>query len=322
MLPPIRTKADEAIALPPNNLVVSTEDSMSGFEPKRLFERGPEGRFDDCAFVEGFDSRLDGRSLVAADLDGDGDLDLVMTTRNAAHLQLFENIGAPGNAFELELHSLHGHPEADGAVVHVEGVGAFPVVLNRGYSSSTDPAVHVGLGARREARVSVQWRSGVTEDVGLIASGARVRATEGTGKVEPVRAFGEGRRVAPRPFPSKVSDLPVPKGAGPTVVQLFMESCQPCRDEVPALNELSKQGLRVFGLGLHDEQALPKVREALKMTYGVARLPEVVAEAFESGGGLALPTLLVYGADGRLTRVIAGAGNLPPVLDELKLTPR
>jgi thiol-disulfide isomerase/thioredoxin len=316
----IRTKADEAVSLPPNNLTVSTEDSMSGFEPKRLFERGPEGRFDDCAFVEGFDSRLDGRSLVAADLDGDGDLDLLMTTRNAAHLQLFENIGAPANAFELELHSVHGHPEADGAVVHVEGIGAFPVVLNRGYSSSVDPAVHVGLGARSGARVRVQWRSGVTEDVGVVAAGSRVRATEGTGKTEPVRPFTGGRRVPPRPFPANVSALPVPKGAGPTVVQLFMESCQPCREEVPALNALSKKGLRVFGLGLHDQKALPKVREALKMTYEVAPLPEAVAEAFESGGGLALPTLLIYGADGVLTRVIAGAGNLPPVLDELKLT--
>lgn len=301
-------------------MTATSEDSMSGFEPKRLFARGPDGKFDDCAFVEGFDSRLDGRSLVAADLDGDGDLDLVMTTRNGPHLQVFENVGAPGNAFELELHSVKGHPEADGAVVHVEGVGAFPVVLDRGYSSSTDPAVHVGLGARHDARVRVQWRSGVTEDVGVIAAGARVRATEGSGAVQPVKAFSEGRRVPARPFPSKVGDLPVPQGAGPTVVQLFMESCKPCREEVPALNALSKSGLRVFGLGLHDAPALPKVRAAMKMTYEVAPLPDAVAEAFESGGGLALPTLLVYGADGTLMRVISGAGNLPPVLDELQLT--
>ncbi len=304
-------------------MTASSEDSMSGFEPKRLFARGADGRFDDCAFVEGFDSRLDGRSLVAADLDGDGDLDLVMTTRNGPHLQLFENVGAPGQAFELELHAVHGHPEADGTVVHVEGVGAFPVVLNRGYSSSTDPAVHVGLGTRQSARVRVQWRSGVTEDVGVVAAGARVRATEGAGKVEPVRAFTEGRRLPARPFPAKVSDLPLPRGEGPTVVQLFMQSCKPCREEVPALNALSKKGkVHVFGLGLHDDNALPKVRAAMKMTYEVAPLPEPVAEAFESGGGLALPTLLVYGADGVLMRVISGAGNLPPVLDELKLDAR
>jgi thiol-disulfide isomerase/thioredoxin len=307
------------LALPPSNMTATSEDSMSGFEPKRLFARGGDGRFDDCAFVEGFDSRLDGRSLVAADLDGDGDLDLVMTTRNGPHLQVFENVGAPGKAFELELHAVKGHPEADGAVVHVEGVGAFPVMLNRGYSSSTDPAVHVGLGTRAGARVRVQWRSGVTEDVGVVAAGARVRATEGAGTVELVRPFAEGRRQPARPFPAKVSDLPVPKHEGPTVVQLFMQSCKPCREEVPALNGLAKKGLHVFGLGLHDEKALPKVRAALKMTYEVAPLPEPVAEAFESGGGLALPTLLVYGADGVLRRVISGAGNLPPVLDELKL---
>ena len=52
-------------------------ESFSGWEPKKLFTR-PAGaeRFDDVAWTWGFDSRADGRSLIAADLDGDGDLDL------------------------------------------------------------------------------------------------------------------------------------------------------------------------------------------------------------------------------------------------------
>jgi thiol-disulfide isomerase/thioredoxin len=296
-----------------------TDDSISGYEPKKLFHRGGDGRFDDCAFVEGFDSRLDGRSLVAADLDGDGDLDLLMSTRNGSRLQLFENVGASGTALEVELKSTRGHPEADGALVLVDGVGAFPVVLNRGYVSSVDPVVHVGLDAHGSAHVRVKWRSGVTEDFGTVEAGGRVRATEGTGKVERVRAFQSPRPVVLPAYPATVGELPLSPGEGPTVVQLFMQSCKPCRDEVPALNALNQRGVRVVGLGLHSAAELPKVKAAMKMRYEVGVLPEAVAETFETPAGLALPTLLIYGADGGLLRVVAGAAQLPAVLDELKL---
>lgn len=301
---------------------VEPAQSFSGYEPKKLFKRSADGRYDECSFVEGFESRLDGRSLVSADLDGDGDLDLIMTNRNTPRIQLFENVGAPGQAVEVELVSTRGHREADGAVVLVDGLGAFPVLLNRGYSSSVDPAVHVGLGARADAHVRVRWRSGVTEDFGVARAGSRVVAHEGKGKLEPRRAFSTPRVVTRAAYPAKVSDLPLPPQPGATVVQLFMQSCKPCREEVPALNALAAKGVRVFGLGLHDAQALPGVKAALKMTYQVAPLPEGVAEAFESQGGLALPTILVYGQDGALLRVVAGAGQLGAVLKELGLPAR
>src|ERR1700712_4813338 len=72
--------------------------SFSGWEPKRMFVRRDGERFDDVAWTWGFDSRADGRSLVAADLDGDGDLDLVLSTRLAPRVQLFENVGTGGNS--------------------------------------------------------------------------------------------------------------------------------------------------------------------------------------------------------------------------------
>lgn len=298
---------------------VEPAQSFSGYEPKKLFKRSADGRFDECSFVDGFESRLDGRSLVSADLDGDGDLDLIMTNRNAPRIQLFENVGAPGRALELELVSTRGHREADGAIVLVDGLGAFPVLLNRGYSSSVDPAVHVGLGARSEAHVRVRWRSGTTEDFGVAPAGARLIAREGSGQLEPRRAFAPPRVVPRAPYPAKVTELPLPPHEGETVVQLFMQSCKPCREEVPALNALAKQGVHVFGLGLHPAADLPGVKRALKMTYEVAPLPERVAEAFETQAGLALPTILIYGKDGALRRVVAGAGQLGAVLKELGL---
>ncbi|MBS1153869.1 MAG: hypothetical protein H6Q89_5567, partial [Myxococcaceae bacterium] len=121
--------------------------SLSGWEPKKLWKpvEGGRGRYEECAFAEGFDSRADGRSLVAADLDGDGAQELLMLNRDAPKLQLFSNVGEGGHALELVLVPKSGNREAEGARVRTAG-GVFPVALARGYASSVEPRVHVGLG--------------------------------------------------------------------------------------------------------------------------------------------------------------------------------
>lgn len=179
--------------------------------------------------------------------------------------------------------------------------------------------MHVGLGARTDAHVRVRWRTGATEDFGTVPAGSRFVVREGSGKVEARRAFADARLVTKRPYPAQVNDLPLPPHEGATVVQLFMKSCKPCRDEVPGLNALAKKGVQVFGLGLHEAKELPGVKAELKMAYEVASLPESVAEAFETPAGLALPTVLVFDKGGALVRVLAGASQLPAVLKELGL---
>jgi hypothetical protein len=298
------------------------DQSFSGWEPKKLFVRkeGSE-RFEDCAWGYGFDSRMDGRSLVAADLDGDGDQDLVLWNRVQPKLQLFENQGPNGNALELDLVAKKGHPEADGAVVYVEGNGAFSVALARGYVSSVSPRVHVGLGARKEAKVAVRWRSGVREEFGVVPGGGVARLVEGTGKAKLEQRF-KARPVAAKPaWPGTVGEA-VKGATGPLVVQLFERSCKPCKEEVPVLNALHKSGLPVAALGLHPPEEVEKVRVELKMDYPAQALPEAVGVAFESTNhALALPTVLVYGKDGALARVVPGGTQLAPVLAELGLAP-
>ncbi|MBK7864250.1 MAG: ASPIC/UnbV domain-containing protein [Archangiaceae bacterium] len=287
----------------------SMKQSFSGWEPKKLFTRSASGRFQEVASVEGFESRADGRSLAADDFDGDGDLDLLMFSRNAPRLQLFENVGSGGNALELELRQHQGHRDADGAVVHVAGVGAFPVVLARGYATAVSPRVHVGLGARTGAEVSVQWRDGTREAFGALASGALYRLEQGAGRAETLRAFAPRKARAPVRWPAALTDV-VPGGKGATAVQLFMESCKPCRAEVPALNALHAQGVQVVGLGLHPPKELAGVKQRLGIRYPVAPLPGAIAEAFEGPQGLQLPTVLLYGADGKLARIATGAAKL------------
>lgn len=284
--------------------------SFSGWEPKKLWSAPSDGgAATECAFAEGFDSRADGRSLVSADLDGDGDLDLLMRNRAAPKLQLFENQGEGGNAVEVVLAPDGGSPEGEGAVVYEAG-RAFPVVLARGFASGVDPVVHVGLGARAEASLEVRWRSGARTRA-EVKAGRRVRLHE-HGAVEVVSVFQDKAREPPRPFPSTLEALGLTPTRDVTVAQLFLEGCKPCAAEVPALKALEAK-VQLVSLGLHEGEALTLAAKSLGISWPVAPLPHEVADALSTSGSLPLPLLLVY-RKGVLDRVLPGPAALEAVI--------
>lgn len=284
--------------------------SFSGWEPKKLWLTPADGgRSTECAFAEGFDSRADGRSLVAADLDGDGDQDLLMRNRAEPKLQLFENVGAGGHSLEVALAPDGGSPDS---VIVSESGRAFPVMLARGFASGVDPIVHVGLGARTKASLEVRWRSGaVTRHE--VAADQLVRVSE-AGTVETVRRWVPRAPPPAKPFPSTLRALGVTPTKDVTVVQLFLKGCKPCADEVPALKAL-EPSVQLISLGLHEGPALDDAARSLGITWATAPLPHEVADALSSSGSLPLPLLLVY-RKGALVRVLPGPSALESVLRE------
>jgi thiol-disulfide isomerase/thioredoxin len=295
--------------------------SLSGWEPKKLWTPSGPGRakFEECAFAQGFDSRADGRSLVAADLDGDGDLELLMLNRGTPKLQLFDNAAqTSGNAVELTLvPKAKGH-EGEGTLIRTSR-GVFSVALARGFASSVEPRVHLGLGKDAAVEVEVQWRHGVRESFPRLAAGFVHALAEGTGK--PVRSvpFAVRPKRPGQPFPSTLEALGLEPSEQVTVVQLFLKGCKPCAEEAPVLNTLfANKQVRVVGLGLHpDGEALAAAAKSLGLTYPVKPLSEPLADALSIAGQLPLPILLVYGKDGTLARVLPGPKALSPVLAEL-----
>jgi len=287
--------------------------SFSGWEPKRLWRQQADGGYEEVAYAEGFDSRLDGRSLVPADLDGDGDQELIMLSR-AGRLQLFENVGPNGRAVELELVGKSGPRDAEGLVVRAEGLGAFTTTLARGYVSAVPPALHLGLGQRAGVTVEVQWRSGARERFGPLAAGRRHVLAEGEGpKAKASVAFAAPRAEKPPAWPATLKALGLEPAATPTVVQLFTRGCKPCAEEAPVLAKL--KGARVIALGLVAEDDTPQAAAAsLGITTEAKALSAATADALSRGGELPLPLLLVYGRDGGLSRVLPGPGWLEAVL--------
>ena len=125
--------------------------------------------------TDGLDRKLGGRALVAADLDDDGDLDVVIAPALGAPLVL-ENVRAgKGHAAKLSLRASAPNTYAIGAHVRVRvGSRTIPFIVHAGsgYLSSGDPRLHVAVGSATAITVDIDWPSGKrTRDLVLPATG-------------------------------------------------------------------------------------------------------------------------------------------------------
>jgi hypothetical protein len=143
-------------------------------------------QFQDMSAAWGLDQKSVSFGAAFGDLDGDGDLDLVYANyENGA--TVMRNDGDSGHRIIVALHGTASNVFGVGALVRIEtasGVQIRPLVLARGYLSSSEPVLHFGLGEDTNIKqLSVQWPSGHIQKFADLAADCKFTITEQAGTV-------------------------------------------------------------------------------------------------------------------------------------------
>jgi hypothetical protein len=133
----------------------------------------------------GFAAQAVGRTLLAGDVDNDGDVDLVVTNNGGALDVLRNDAGRGRHALSVRLAGVRSNRNAIGARVTVTAQGRTQmreVKSGSSYLGQNDLRAHVGLGdVTRVERIDVRWPTGEVETIRDVAADQIVTITEGKG---------------------------------------------------------------------------------------------------------------------------------------------
>jgi hypothetical protein len=134
-------------------------------QPNHLYENLGGGRFRRVA-ESGLDTVRSHRGMAVGDLDGDGDLDVVVVALND-RAEVYENLGAGGvggTSLGVDLAGAKSNRFGIGARIEVEAGGKRQIreaKTGASYLSQNAITVHFGLGKAAKAdRLTVRWPSG------------------------------------------------------------------------------------------------------------------------------------------------------------------
>jgi len=149
-----------------------------------MFQGGQSLQLHDVTSQWGLAERVIGNGAAYADLDLDGDLDLVINALN--HPALIYRNESRSNFLTVQLHGLDDNTSAIGAKIQVWSSGIYQVQEqspSRGFQSSVGHILSFGIGnASKADSVVIVWPSGLKSSVGAVPAGTQIDLYEGDGQ--------------------------------------------------------------------------------------------------------------------------------------------
>ncbi|MDA1052300.1 MAG: CRTAC1 family protein [Planctomycetota bacterium] len=181
-----------------NPWTIFRQHNLSSFERNRLYLNVGGRQFLDVSYVSGTDNDGDSRASLAADLNHDGMLDLVVRQVGGGPLLVYENQFPPRHFLTVTLRGTKSNRLGVGARLTAT-VGDRQIVRERfpvnSYLSQAPLVVHFGLGdAKRVDRLTVTWPSGLKQQLADLPADRHIVVTEGSDQWDPAEP---GNTIAP-----------------------------------------------------------------------------------------------------------------------------
>ncbi len=162
-----------------NGYLYVTDDNDFSSDPSRAFVANGTGQFERRAADIGLNDREDGRGVVCADFDNDGDVDILQLHRapNVA-ATLWRNDANSNNFLGVKLNGVAPNTEATGARVTIIAAGATQMreISIASNFASQNPTIQIfGLGSAVQVDVvTIEWPDGQSTVLNNVQAGQSI----------------------------------------------------------------------------------------------------------------------------------------------------
>lgn len=179
-------------------LAIQRNYDLSGAEHSKVFRNRGDLTFEDVSEKWNYHDKTASFGLICADLDRDGDLDLVVNNMNQP-VGIYRNDTSSGHRLLIALRGQQSNHFGVGARLRLKSASGWQtrlLSLARGYMSADEPIIHFGLGKDELVeQLKIDWPSGAKQVLKDLKVDRLHTITEPEGKHQPGPAL---RQPEPR----------------------------------------------------------------------------------------------------------------------------
>jgi tetratricopeptide (TPR) repeat protein len=257
------------------NQLIRQNYSWNGHEPNVFYVK-QNGAYRDASGVSGLDFADDTRTFAVTDFDGDGVPDLILKNRLGPQIRAMQNDSAGDRkSIAIVLQGTQSNRDAIGARVEVNGNVQW-LSAGSGFLSQHSKKLYFGLAGQPSAHGSINWPSGVKQELSALEPGRTYTIVEG-------RANPTSAPFRPR---KPLSDSPVTGKNDPEFGDTWLLEPVPTPDQRPK------------GFLILTAESLAKESPEVAATYSL-----FLRYLFEYRRDLALPVVLMIDSESRVRKV-------------------